>query len=386
MRNGYGLRAAIVGTGFVGEVHLDALRRLGVQVSGVLSSSPPRSVEEAERIGVSRGYRSLTELLDDPTVDVVHITSPNHLHHEQAMASLAAGKHVVCEKPLALTSAETAELSAAAAASGLVNAVNFNVRFYPQIRESRAHVRAGLTGSPWLMTGHYFQDWLSRETDWNWRLDPRKGGELRAVGDVGTHWLDTTSYILGATVAEVCADLATHLPTRLRPTGPVRTFSGETDATAERVTVAGEDSASLLLRWDNGTRGAVTVSQVSPGRKNHIAFELSGAKESLAWNGERPDELWIGHRSTPNQTLLRDPSLLDSSADALMPGGHVEGFENTFAALYRAVCSHIADRETPVDFPTFADGHQEALILDAVTASAAARTWATVAPNPFRSV
>src|SRR6266540_1371926 len=195
--------AAVVGSGFIGTVHIEALRRIGVRVSGVLASSPDRGAEAADRLGLQRAYGSLAELLSDDAVQVVHVTSPNEHHHPQVKEILAAGRHVICEKPLALISAESAELVDLAAASGLVTAVNFNLRFYPLNQHVAGLAREGALGDVRLVTGHYFQDWLLYDTDWNWRLEKDKGGALRAVGDIGSHWLDLTTFVTGLHVEAV---------------------------------------------------------------------------------------------------------------------------------------------------------------------------------------
>ncbi|MBX9471688.1 Gfo/Idh/MocA family protein [Microcella sp.] len=375
------LRAAIVGTGFIGTVHREALRRLGIDVIGVLGSSPSRSKEKSAEWGVARAYFDYDEVLTDESVDVVHITSPNDQHFEHARGALTAGKHVVCEKPLAMNSSQTAELAELAASTGLVGAVNFNVRFYPQVHEMRERVANGSVGKPYLITGSYFQDWLLYDTDWNWRVEAARGGDLRVVGDVGSHWFDLATFVTGQRIVEVMADLTTFIPQRRRPTGEVATFGSATGPTVD-YDVGSEDAGSILLRFAGGARGVVSVSQVSAGRKNAISFELNGSSASVAWRGERPEELWIGHRSEPNQVLLRDPSLLSASAAAIsgLPGGHAEGFENGFKALYAAVYTDIAAGAPSAAprYATFADGHYESLIVEAVGRSARTSSWATV--------
>jgi predicted dehydrogenase len=378
------VRAAVVGTGFIGLVHVEALRRLGIEVTGIVGSSPERVREKARSAPLPEPYESYEAMLADPRVDVVHITSPNHLHHPQAKAALQAGKHVVCEKPLGMDSAETAELLRLARASGLVHAVNFNIRFYAQCREARERVAAGALGDVRMVTGSYLQDWLLYDTDWNWRLEHDRGGALRAVGDIGSHWIDLMTYVTGRHVESVIADLTTFIGVRRQPTGPVETFSTEAAAASETVAreIHTEDTASMLLRFEGGARGAVTVSQLSAGRKNALSFQVDGSRSALAWMGERPDELWIGHRDEPNQVLLRDPSLLTPAAAALasVPGGHAEGFENTFRELYRAVYRAVAAGGPPdePDYPTFADGHEETLIGEAIAASARDGRWTDV--------
>jgi predicted dehydrogenase len=374
-------RAAIVGTGFIGAVHFDALRRLGVPVAGILGSSPSKSAEKAAEWGVHRAYGSYADLLADDAVDVVHITSPNDQHFDQARDALRAGKHVVCEKPLAMTSVETRQLMELAESTGLVAAVNFNVRFYPHVHEMRERIRTGSTGTPYLVTGSYFQDWLLLDTDWNWRVERERGGELRVVGDVGSHWFDLASFVTGQRITEVMADLTTFVPVRKRPTGEVVTFGASTGPTVD-FEVTSEDAGSILMRFDGGARGVVSVSQVSAGRKNAISLDINAAVSSLAWRSERPDELWIGHRSSPNELLLRDPSLLSPAAAAIsaLPGGHAEGFENGFRALYADVYADITAGAPSPDarYATFADGHYESLVVEAVARSARTSSWVTV--------
>ncbi len=269
------ITAAVIGTGFIGTVHIGALRRLGIAVAGVLGSAPDRAAARAQALGVARAYGSLDELLADGAVDVVHVTSPNDLHYPQVKAILAAGKHVICEKPLAMTAAQSAEMVDLARASGRVAAVCYNIRFYPLNQHARGMVASGALGAVRLITGQYHQDWLAKETDWNWRLVPEAGGTLRSVGDIGTHWLDLVTFIAGERPSHVMADLQTFVPVRQRPVGPVETFSaaqGETVA----VPVTTDDAAQMMLRFPSGARGVFTTSQVSHGRKNSLRWEIAG--------------------------------------------------------------------------------------------------------------
>ena len=250
MREISDIKAAVVGTGFIGVVHVEALRRLGVEVAGIVGSSPERAAEKARAAGLPAPYPSYEAMLEDPAVDVVHLTTPNHLHHAQVRDALAAGKHVVCEKPLAMNSEETADLLKLAEESGLVHAVNFNIRFYAQNQEARARVQSGEIGDVRLISGGYLQDWLLLDTDWNWRLDPGAGGSLRAVGDIGSHWLDLVTFITGRHVEAVMADLTTFIPVRKKPTGPVETYSSAAAGETVDVPMETEDAAGLMLRLD----------------------------------------------------------------------------------------------------------------------------------------
>jgi predicted dehydrogenase len=374
--------AAVIGTGFIGTVHVEQLRRIGVQVRGVLGSTPERGAARADALGVRHAYGSLNEILADSDVDVVHVTSPNHLHVAQASAILAAGKHVVCEKPLAMTAAESGGLVRQADAAGRVNAVNFNIRFYPLHQHTREIVAAGDLGEVRFVTGHYFQDWLLHDTDWNWRLEPDKGGALRAVGDIGSHWLDLMAFVTGQPIVSVMADLATFVDVRQAPKGPVETFSTERSDDVVARPMGTEDTATILLRFANGARGSVAVSQISPGRKNSLQWEIDGSEAAAAWDSETPDHLWIGHRDRPNELLLRNPALMGAAgrATAALPGGHVEGFGDTFAALFRAVYTHVATGhpDPAAPYATFADGHDEMLVNDAIAQSAKIGRWVDV--------
>jgi predicted dehydrogenase len=370
------LKAGVVGTGFIGAVHVDALRRLGVEVTGVVGSTPERA--EAKRLAPP--YESYDALIADDRVDVVHLTTPNHLHYPQVKAALEARKHVVCEKPLALTAAESAELLALAERSGLVHCTNFNVRFYPMVHEARARARGGELGEIWNVHGGYLQDWLLRPTDWNWRLEPEKGGALRAVADIGSHWLDLVQFVVGLEVEQVFADLATTIPMRQRPAGDVETFAAADDVERVDTPMSTEDLAHILVRFRGGARGSCVVSQVSAGRKNAIRFEVDGSRASLAWDGETPERLWLGHRDAPNATLLRNPGLMDATArkTTLLPAGHAEGFADTFRELYRAVYRAVAAGEPGDDYPTFRAGHVENVLGEAIAESNRDQRWVEV--------
>ncbi len=378
------VKVGVVGTGFIGPVHVDALRRNGIEVVGLVGSSLEATQQKVAELRLPRAYATLDELLAVPGLTAVHIATPNHLHAPQVRQVIAAGKHVVCEKPLAMNAAEGGELLKLADAAGVVNAVNFNFRFYPLCQEARALVRRGDLGDLYQIYGRYVQDWLLKDTDWNWRLEPELGGDMRAVADIGSHWLDLTRFITGQSVVEVCADFATFLPLRKKPTKPLATFAGKTlrpDEYQERA-ITTEDYASILLRFDGGARGALTVSQVSPGRKNHCAFELNGARSSLAWNSERIEELWIGHRDKSSETFLRDPSLMtpEGRAATMAPGGHAEGFRDTFMLLDRNVYRAIEAGRPPAapDYPTFEDGVSALRLGEAIQRSAGEGRWMSV--------
>jgi predicted dehydrogenase len=378
------LNVGVVGAGFIGPAHVEALRRLGINVVGLCECGSDRARARAQELRLPKAYPEFEDMLADPDLDVIHITSPNYLHAPQAQAVLAAGKHVVCEKPLAMNSQESAELVRAAQAAGKVAAVNFNLRFYPLALHARQMVRSGELGDIYIIQGGYLQDWLLLPTDWNWRLEPELGGDLRAVADIGSHWLDLTTFITGQEVVAVLADFKTFLPVRRKPTTQMDTFGGKLQTAAEYVEqpIHTEDYATVVLRYRNGARGVMTVSQVSAGRKNFLNFEIDGSQAAVAWNSERPNELWIGHRERPNELLLKDPSLLAPEARryASYPGGHNEGFPDTFKQLYVSVYDYIAagDYTAPADFATFEDGHKELVLAEAILRSAREDRWVEV--------
>lgn len=382
MSDASSIGAAVIGTGFIGAVHLSTLRRLGIPVVGVLGSTAARGADRARALGVAKAYGSLDELLADPAVQVVHVTSPNVAHYPQVKAILAAGKHVICEKPLAMTSAQSAEMLAMARASGKVAAVCYNTRFYPLNQHAHGMMKAGDLGDLRLITGHFHQDWLAKDTDWNWRLEAEEGGPLRSVSDIGTHWVDLTNFITGERPVAVMAELATFIPEREKPLGPVETFTTAKGATETRK-IETDDAATILLRYGNGGRGMMSTSQVSHGRRGLLCWDISGSKASAAWSAEHPEDLWIGHREAPNQILLRDPSLMNGAGAgaAFMPGGHPEGFADTWAAFFRQVYRDVGrgGRGAESTWASFEDGHHEMLFCDAVLASAARGAWVDVA-------
>jgi predicted dehydrogenase len=377
------LRAAVVGVGFVGRAHVEALRRLGIVVTGILGSTPERGRETAHTIALDRAYTSLDELLSDSTVNVVHICTPNHLHFGIAKALLESGKHVMCEKPLAMDSRESAQLVDLANRQRRVAGVAYNLRFYPLCQQARAMVEQGAIGTPRLVHGSFLQDWLFYSEDWNWRLDPKLGGELRAVSDIGTHWLDLVSWITGKKVTEVCADLATIVQKRNRPRGRVETFQKSGSSRGfDEIEITTDDYASVLLNFEDGLRGVMTVSQVSAGRKARLWYQVDGSEASLSWDSESPNELWIGHRNEANQVLPKDPGMMDAQARpfAAYPGGHAEGYPDTFVQLFRVFYEYIGagDFSEPRLFPTFETGHEEMILCDKILASARERRWVSV--------
>jgi predicted dehydrogenase len=371
--------AVVVGAGFVGKAHIEALRRLPVPVRGTLVSSGERSAAAAKALGLERAYTSVDEIAADPDITVVHICTPNYVHFEQTAKLLRAGKHVLCEKPLAMDSRESATLVALAKETNRVGGVAHNLRYYPLCIQARALIESGAIGQVKLVHGGFLQDWLTYPTDWNWRLESKLGGELRAVSDIGTHWLDLIQWMTGQKVEELCADLATVVPVRHKPRGHVESFSSAKNVATDEMPIETDDYASVLVHLDHGAKGVFTVSQVSAGRKCKLHFEINGTEGSLAWNAEEPNTLWIGRRNQANEILIKDPSLLSPAARpyAAYPGGHAEGYPDTFVQLFHDYYNYLegGDFKAPRKFPTFATGHEELLLCEAIQKSAQDRAW-----------
>ena len=377
------LKTVVFGTGFVGRIHVEGIRRLGnVELYAIGVGPEDDGPRLAAELNVERVSADYERLLQDPEIDAVHICTPNALHFPIAKAALQAGKHVLCEKPLATSVAQARELVELARSSKLRNCTFHNLRFYPMIQQARRMCEAGELGDILIVQGTYSQDWLLYETDWNWRLLSAEGGRSRCLADIGSHWCDGVEHVTGKRITAVCADLETFHKTRKRPKAAVATFAGKLlrPEDYEEVSIDTEDYAAVMFRMGERTRGCFTVSQVSSGRKNSYRFEIYGTKAGLAWDGERQDELWIGHRSSPNQLLLKDPSLLDEAARpyADLPGGHSEGYDDTFKQVFRRFYQSIENPAAEPQYPQFADGLRQLTILEAELASNQRRGWVDV--------
>lgn len=384
------LRAGVIGTGFIGPVHIEALKRLGVQITAICGST--RSARAcADKWGIPEVYGDYDyrAMYRSPNVDVVHITSPNKVHVKQSLEALAAGKHVVCEKPLGMTSAETARVVAAAAKKGSpVFAVNYMCRFFPAVLQMRAMVERGDLGEIIHVQGHFFQDWLLKQTDYNWRVLSSEGGKLRAVGDIGTHWIDAVSFILGAKAESVFAHVETFHKTRLRPQGEVQTFAEVDPKTMVPYRVDTEDFGTVLLRFGKARHGFAkrvhanaSVSQVAAGWKCSLYLGVYGTKGSVQWDLQQPNEITVGRRDEPNQILQRATAGFSQDVAGFTdyPGGHPEGFPDSHKMHYRAIYEHIASgRKTTPLFATASDGHHEVKLCEAVLRSSRKRSWVDV--------
>uniref|UniRef100_A0A942T704 Gfo/Idh/MocA family oxidoreductase n=1 Tax=Neobacillus citreus TaxID=2833578 RepID=A0A942T704_9BACI len=374
------LRVAVIGTGMIAGVHVRAAKAAGAEVTGVLGRTPDRSAQVAAQLDVPRGYASLEDVLADAP-DVVHVCTPNDQHHPQALAAIRAGVHVVCEKPLAVSAEQAAELERAAADAGVVATVPFVYRYHPVVREIRARIAEGDLGRVLAVHGHYLQDWMLDEDASSWRVDPSASGLSRAFADIGSHWCDLVEFVTGTRFTEVTA--ATDIVYDTRPAASGPSFSGSPDPdpladTSRRAEVTTEDTAVATFRTDTGRIGNVVVSQVAAGRKNRLWFEVDGTLGSAAFDQEQPESAWFGNERGA-QIVVRDPSqgAPDQRRLAVVPSGHPQGYLDAFAAFVADTYAAVRG-EAPEGLPTFSDGARAAAIIDAVVASAADRTWQVI--------
>jgi predicted dehydrogenase len=370
--------AAVIGAGFAGAAHVEALRRIpGVRVAAIAASSPRRAADAAARLGIERSAGDYRELVADPGIDVIHNCTPNDLHLEVNLAALQAGKHVLSEKPLGLDAGETGRLVAAAAEAPGTAGVCFNYRHYPMVAEVRE--RLGHGPAPHLVQGTYLQDWLLAEDDWNWRLEPERAGAARALGDIGSHWIDLIQHVTGRRVARVHGRTGRLHDTRRRPSERTLTFE-RGDGASEPVQVRTEDYATVLLELDGGCHGVLTVSQVSPGMRNRLSLHIDTADAGYVWNQERPNRLWIGRRDRASEEVVRDPASLSPPAARLAhyPAGHQEGWPDALRNLVDDFYARVRDPGHACDVATFADAHGVTLTIEAILRSAQEGGWADV--------
>ena len=364
----------LVGPGFVAAHHIDAVRRLGfADVLAIAGADAALARHKADALGVPKAYGSFADLVADPDIEVVHNTTPNHLHGAVIRAALAHGKHVISEKPLAMSAPEARDLWMAAERAGVVHAVTFNYRGNPMVQQARAMIAAGDTGRPHFVHGAYLQDWLLKPTDFSWRVEPEKGGASSAFADIGSHWCDLAQHVTGQRIVSVLADFSTVIPTRYRPAGSRHAFAVSSGQSGDAYRVTSEDLATILVRFDSGAKGAVTIGQVCAGHKNDLWLEINGSEASIRWHQERQNELWVGRRDAANAVLAKDPALLapDAARYAHLPAGHQEGWADAFCNVIRDIYSSILDRSAarPSAFATFEDGYRVACLVDAALES-----------------
>jgi predicted dehydrogenase len=378
------LKTAVFGTGFVGRVHMEGIRRVGsVDLYAIGEADEAKAKQVAGLYGIKyeTDYR---RLLEDPELDAVHVATPNNLHFPMVRDALNAGKHVICEKPLALSAEEGKKMVALAREKKLRNCTHHNLRYYPMVQQMRRMVESGDLGEILLVQGTYSQDWLLYDTDFNWRITRKANGPLRVMGDIGSHWMDMIQHVTGMSITALCADLKIIHKTRKQPKVAIETFAGKTltPADYDEVKIDTEDFGMAMIHMGDTCRGAYTVSQVSAGCKNRFEWLIAGTKGSISWNQERPDELWVGKRNEPSQLILKDSSLFYPKAASYSdyPGGHSEGYDDCHKQLYKRFWSRVADRSLPIEYPTFADGLRGMQLLEAVSESNKKRGWVKCAP------
>ena len=359
------INVGIVGTGLMGVAHTMALKWNGIHIVGILGSTYEKTKMKAAELEIPHAYQSFEQMLNDDRIDVIHLTTPNHLHYPHAKAALLAGKHVVCEKPLTMSAAESRELMLLGRKMKLVTAVNFNFRMSTMVQKALEIVNNGELGEPFIIHGSYLQDWLLYPTDWNWRLDSQAGGQLRTVGDIGSHWLDLVSYISGLRIQEVFADFKTFHDKR---------YKSLDDGGKQEIKIDSEDYATILIHFEKGVQGVLSISQLCAGHKNRLFFEINGSKSSIAWNAEQADQLWLGYRDHDNQ-IIKNPEKKELSTEI-----EKQTSSETFNELYRRVYNYIlaGDYQQKPDFPTFEDGHYGMLVSEAIEQSAHEKTWKKV--------
>jgi len=378
------IKTAVIGAGFMGKVHTEGIRRLG-NVEVVAAAAVSR--EEAERFGQLMSIERVTddyrELIADPEIEAVHVCTPHALHAPVSIAAMQAGKHVLCEKPLAMSAAEARQMLDVARQTGVVHCVNHNLRYYPVLQHVRQMIARGELGEILMVQGTYVQDWLLYDTDYNWRLDVKDSGPMRVVADIGSHWMDLIQHLTGLKITALCADMETFHKKRKRPKVAIETFAGKTLRPDEydEVEIPTEDYGAVLLHLGERARGAYTVSQMAVGNKNRFQIEIYGTRSGVMWNQEMPDQLWIGHRNDPNQLIVKDPALLAGPAATFadLPGGHSEGYDDTHKQVYRRFYRRIADPSAPIDFPTFEDGVWGMELLEKIMESHKSRSWVRTA-------
>lgn len=382
------IKAGIIGMGYIGVSHIEALRRIGfVELCAVADANFALAKRKAEEFGIPRCYPTMDALIADPEIEAIHNCTPNHLHMEVNEKIIQAGKHIFSEKPLAKTSAESARmLELLDAHPDTVAGVNFCYRMYPLIQDAKLRIAAGEIGRPYLIHGSYLQDWLLFDTDYNWRVEPEYCGASRCVGDIGSHWIDTAQVLAGCRITEVCAQTATVLPVRKKPTAQVETFASNTGGEYEEVPVKTEDYAGVLVKFENGASGVFQCSQVSAGRKCFIDIEVDGSLASLHWNHEMGDRMWKGNRDKQNEQIMRNPNLMlpEARQYSYLAAGHAEGwndaFKNNVEAFYRFIRDgkkHATDR---ADFATFEEGHYIMKLTEAIIQSGKERRWIAIEP------
>ncbi len=380
------LKAAVLGMGFIGVSHMEAIRRIGyAEMAAVADTHYELAKSKADEYNIPKCYNTIEELLFDDEIDVIHNCTPNFLHTEINKKIIEAGKHIFSEKPLAMNHEESEELLALLSKKPkIVHGVNFCYRMNPLVLDMKEKVKNGEIGKPMLVHGSYLQDWLLYDTDFNWRIEPDICGKSRCVADIGSHWMDCVQNITDSKITDVCADLLTVHPIRKKPKGVVETFSHSTNMDYEEKEVSTEDYGAVLIKMDNGAHGVFYVSEVSAGRKCRFDFEIDGEKASMYWNQETSDQMWIGHRDEHNQQVMRNPLLMEKDAAqyTYLAAGHPEGWNDAMKNNVQSFYTFIMDGRQvecdKADFATFNDGHYITCLIEAILKSGKEKRWVSI--------
>ena len=379
----------LIGPGFIAAHHIDAVRRLGfVDVVAIAGRDRYSAEHRAEVLNVEMAYGNYKDLLKNQRIQVVHNTTPNDLHFEITQAALLAGKHVISDKPLAITSTECGILRDLADQAGVANVVTFNYRGNPLVQEMRRMVLAEAPGELRFLHGHYLQDWMTDPHVYSWRMDPARSGRSSALADIGSHWCDLVEHVSGLRITAVLAELKTVVRTRYSSGVSAEAFSHEKSTAVTPVSIRSEDLGCVLLRFENGALGSLQVGQVLPGHKNDLVLEINGQKQSLRWAQETQNDLWIGSCNSANAILPKDPSLLTAEARtyAHLPGGHQESwadaFRNVIADAYAWVRAGGGLSKKGDAVCDFAGGYRICCIIEAMLLShERGGVWTTVSTD-----
>lgn len=378
------LNVGLIGTGYMGTIHLEELARINnVQVVAVADPNIDLAKKTAQRFNIDRAYSDYKNILSDPDIHVIHNCTPNKPHYVINKEALNLGRHVFSEKPLAMTLEEAEELQELAEKKGAKTAINFCYRYYPVVQEMAFRVRRGDAGQIIMVTGTWFQDWLSNPTDYSWRLETSESGSSNITADLGSHWFDLIQFVTGLKITKVIGDFATLIQIRKKPDRQVLAFEKADEVKTKDFKVKLEEYSAVLFRLSNGSPGSFTMCQACNGRKSDTEFQIYGSLCSFAWDHRRSSELWIGYREKPNEILIESPQLQDISNAkyAPLPAGHPLGYHDAILNLFRDYYDAVSDGAARQDdlFPSFRSGVEEMKVLNAIIKSVKTGNWENVA-------
>lgn len=376
------LKIGVVGTGFIGGKHIEAISRIPeVKLVAVVDSYAPKGMETAEKYGVNF-YASVEEMLEKEELDAVHNCTPTSMHYIVNEKVIKADKHLYCEKPLALDAEEGRKLVQLLQEHPVANGVNLNYRMNALVQDMHDRVASGETGRTFMVTASYVQDWMMMQDDYDWRLDPKVGGASRAIADIGSHLFDTTQFVTGKKITAVNAKLLVMHPTRLQYEKTGGTFSKEKGALKQEIPVVNEDAASIMVQFEDSTHGLFQVSQISAGHKNDMRIRFDFEKCSYEWRQEENNLLYIGHRDEPNQIKHREASALTERCRRYtgLPSGHPEGWNDVLYqainAFYHSIMTDTYHAEVP--YATVREGAWIMKIIEACLKSDKLGQWVDV--------